>query len=61
MISRWINFIRLGVISFVTAVSVARWVARAYGYVAMKRRAYLHPSRVSTVDEIKTDIFLLDY
>ena len=35
-------------LSFVAAVKVAQWVAKAYGYVALKRREYIRPSRVST-------------
>ena len=35
-------------LSFVAAVKVAQWVAKAYGYVALRRREYLQPSRVST-------------
>ena len=32
-------------LNFSTAVKIARWMARAYGYVAKKRKAYL----VSTI------------
>ena len=31
------------ILNFMTAVKVARWVARAYGYVTMKKAAYLRP------------------
>jgi hypothetical protein len=35
------------VMSFLTAVRIARWMARAYGYVAKKRKAYLNHNPVS--------------
>ena len=31
-------------LSFVAAVKVAQWVAKAYGYVALKRREYVDVS-----------------
>ena len=31
----------LSALNFSTAVKIARWMARAYGYVAKKRQAYL--------------------
>merc|ERR1711894_544661 len=38
-------------INFSTAVKIARWMARAYGYVAKKRQAYLDKSlRLSSSD-----------
>ena len=35
------------VLNFITAVRIARWMARAYGYVARKRKAYLSKTVVS--------------
>ena len=37
------------VLNFITAVRIARWMARAYGYVAKKRKAYLRKTVVSFI------------
>ena len=34
--------------NFMTAVKIARWMARAYGYVAKKRKAYLKEAKVTS-------------
>lgn len=44
------------VMSFLTAVRIARWMARAYGYVAKKKKAYLSQDLSASRQLSRTDL-----
>lgn len=42
-------------LGFTTAVKIARWMARAYGYVSKKKHVYISQDKVTSLSIIKID------